>query len=131
MSYHLKEIPKGILGEFSKIEEEFLEFLDAIDQDNILMALIELSDMLGAIEYYREKYNLIIPEDVAYVGNISNVIENMRGCLNVYKETKSLEHLHLLEANMYTWCSFFNISKERLKIMTDATQRAFKSGRRK
>jgi hypothetical protein len=33
VGYHLSPIPKGILGEFSKIEEEFLEAKDAIKQD--------------------------------------------------------------------------------------------------
>jgi hypothetical protein len=34
MSYHLVEIPKGEIGEFSKIKEEFLEFEDAHNQKN-------------------------------------------------------------------------------------------------
>lgn len=31
MSYHLTEIPRGVFGEFSKIEEEFLETKDALE----------------------------------------------------------------------------------------------------
>ncbi len=60
MSYHLSDIPKGIFGEFSKIEEEFLEAADAFDQKNPLMVLQELSDMLGAIEAYAKQYNLTL-----------------------------------------------------------------------
>lgn len=52
--YHLKEIPKGKLGDFSKIEEEFLEFKDAHEQKVAIMELIELSDLYGAIESYLE-----------------------------------------------------------------------------
>jgi NTP pyrophosphatase (non-canonical NTP hydrolase) len=60
MSYHLTEIPKGTYGEFSKINEEFLEAADALNQDNPLMVLQELSDMLGAVEAYVAKYNITL-----------------------------------------------------------------------
>jgi hypothetical protein len=60
--YHLKFIPKGVLGESSKILEEFKEFEDALEQDNTLMALLELSDIIGAIEAYASKYNLTLDE---------------------------------------------------------------------
>jgi hypothetical protein len=53
--YHLKDIPKGIFGEVSKIEEEFLEFKDALKQGNDIMALIELSDQIGAIRGWLER----------------------------------------------------------------------------
>lgn len=57
MGYHLREIEKGELGEFSKIREEFEEAEDALGQDAKLMLLCELSDMLGAIEAYLEKHH--------------------------------------------------------------------------
>jgi hypothetical protein len=50
--YHLTEIPKGTLGELSKIEEEFLELKDAYQQDCKIMMMVELSDMYGAIEEF-------------------------------------------------------------------------------
>lgn len=52
MGYHTKEIERGVIGEFSKIREEFLEAEDAFEQDNKIMLLVELSDLLGAIEEY-------------------------------------------------------------------------------
>lgn len=55
MGYHKTEIPRGILGEASKIEEEFLEFKDALAQKNAVMALCELSDLIGAIAAYVKK----------------------------------------------------------------------------
>lgn len=58
MGYHLVDIEKGELGEFSKIREEFLEAEDAFNQGNIVMVLLELSDMLGAIDLYCRKYNI-------------------------------------------------------------------------
>lgn len=50
MGYHLKEIQKGVYGEVSKIEEELRELEDALVQKNRVMALVELSDMVGAIK---------------------------------------------------------------------------------
>ena len=56
MTYHLKEIPRGEFGELSKIQEEVLEAIDAEEQNNRLMVLIELSDIIGAIDGYLVKY---------------------------------------------------------------------------
>ena len=53
--YHLTEIPRGEYGEISKILEEAAELKDAMEQGQKLMCLIELSDLLGAIEGYIEK----------------------------------------------------------------------------
>lgn len=55
--YHVSDIPKGEIGEFSKIEEELFEAKDALQQGAQLMALLEFSDMLGAIESYLEKHH--------------------------------------------------------------------------
>lgn len=60
MSYHLTEIKRGVFGEPSKITEEYQEFIDAINQENPIMALQELADMLGAIEGYAAKYNITL-----------------------------------------------------------------------
>lgn len=54
--YHLKKIEKGVLGEASKIKEEVEEFLDALDQESKIMALVELSDLVGAINAYCENH---------------------------------------------------------------------------
>lgn len=55
--YHLQDIPKGQLGEISKIEEELLELKDAHEQRSKIMELVELSDMLGAVALYLEKHH--------------------------------------------------------------------------
>lgn len=60
--YHRREIPKGKFGEVSKIEEEYLEFQDALDQNNPIMVLCELSDMVGAIEGYIKRYNITLDQ---------------------------------------------------------------------
>lgn len=54
--YHIDDIPRGEYGEISKILEEAAELKDAMEQGQKLMCLIELSDMIGAIEGYLEKY---------------------------------------------------------------------------
>jgi hypothetical protein len=54
--YHLNDIPRGEYGELSKVIEEALELKDAMEQGQKLMCLIELADILGAIEGYLEKY---------------------------------------------------------------------------
>lgn len=53
--YHLSAIPKGTLGDWSKVEEEFAECADAITQKNKVMTLVEISDLLGALDAYVRK----------------------------------------------------------------------------
>jgi len=57
IGYHINKIERGILGEPSKIREELEEFLDATEQDVSIMALVELSDMIGAVEAYLNKHH--------------------------------------------------------------------------
>jgi rubrerythrin len=52
MGYHTKKIQKGEFGHASKIREEYEEFIDAYEQSNPVMELVELSDLIGAIEAY-------------------------------------------------------------------------------
>jgi hypothetical protein len=60
MGYHTRKIEKGVVGEASKIREEFEEFMDAVKQNNRVMELVELSDMVGAIELYIKRYDMDI-----------------------------------------------------------------------
>lgn len=55
--YHLSAIPKGVLGEPSKIAEECAEFMDAIDQNAKVMALVELADLYGAMSAYLTRHH--------------------------------------------------------------------------
>lgn len=57
MTYHLSNIHKGHYGELSKLQEELDEALDAHEQGIKLMILVELSDLIGAIEGYIEKHH--------------------------------------------------------------------------
>jgi len=62
MGYHIKEIPKGTYGDFSKIREEFLETEDAYAQANPIMLFVELADLVGAIEAFVESHNLSLAD---------------------------------------------------------------------
>ena len=62
MGYHKKQIPKGELGKFSKIREEFLELEDAFVQGDVILELCELSDLIGAIESYLEPRKISIED---------------------------------------------------------------------
>lgn len=50
--YHLRPIQKGVVGEASKIREEAEEFIEALEQGVAVMALVELSDLIGAIQSF-------------------------------------------------------------------------------
>lgn len=62
MSYHINEIEKGKLGEFSKIKEEFEELQDAFQQEHIVLQICEMCDLIGAIELYAKKFNLTLDD---------------------------------------------------------------------
>ncbi len=62
MGYHKREIQKGKIGEYSKIKEEFEELSDAVDQQNKVLIICELTDMIGAIEEYVKQFNLTIQD---------------------------------------------------------------------
>ena len=57
MAYHLKKIKKGVKGEVSKIREELEELEDAIEQGNTIEALVELSDIVGAIDLFLKAHH--------------------------------------------------------------------------
>ena len=71
MSYHINKIEKGMFGEHTKITEEYLEFIDVIEQNNPILQLVELSDLLGAIEAYVKKYNITL-NDLIYMKTLTN-----------------------------------------------------------
>ena len=50
--YHLTKIERGVVGQSSKILEEVRELMDAERQGCTVMALVELSDLIGAVEAY-------------------------------------------------------------------------------
>ena len=69
--YHMRHIERGVLGEASKVREEVEEFIDAVDQGVSLMALVELSDLTGAVDAYLQKHHPSIT--LADLKEMSNV----------------------------------------------------------
>ena len=78
--YHLSEIPKGVIGQSSKIMEELLELQDAEKQKSSIMALVELSDLIGAVIHYLEKTHPTVSiDDLVTMSNITRrAFENGR-----------------------------------------------------
>lgn len=73
--WHEKKIKKGIFGELSKIEEELEEAKDAEDQNLDVMLLIELSDIVGAVEgVSMKKFNMPIEQLLAFARKRSEII---------------------------------------------------------
>lgn len=70
--YHTTLIQRGILGESSKMLEEIYELIDAELQGCKVMAILELADLLGAIEAYLEKkkYGITL-EDLRLMSSIT------------------------------------------------------------
>ncbi len=62
MGYHLVKISKGVLGEPSKIIEEVEELIDAMKQQNKILASVELSDIYGAVEEVAKRYGLTMAD---------------------------------------------------------------------
>lgn len=54
--YHIQDIPRGVIGEPSKIIEEAHEVADAHQQGVNIMTAVELSDLIGAVDRFREKH---------------------------------------------------------------------------
>jgi len=73
--YHIAEIPKGTLGEISKIEEELAELKDAETQGIKIMVMVELSDVYGALEFYAEKQGLTM-EDVKKFSDLNKKVKS-------------------------------------------------------
>lgn len=65
MGYHKRKINKGELGKSSKIREELEELEDALEQNNIILALCELADLYGAMSSFVEQnFSDISMEDI-------------------------------------------------------------------
>lgn len=77
MGYHKQIIKKGILGEFSKIEEEFQELTDSVQQDAKILTLCELADLCGAIDLFvKKQFNLTIEDLVKMSKLTQSAFEN-------------------------------------------------------
>lgn len=62
MPYHLRKIEKRKVGTIEKILEEVEEYQDAMEQGCSIMALVELSDIYGALQLVAEKHNVTMDD---------------------------------------------------------------------
>lgn len=75
--YHVREIQKGTLGEFSKIVEEYTELLDAHEQNAKVLEICELTDLIGAIRYYAgNKFNLSLEDLIKFSMQTEKAFKN-------------------------------------------------------
>jgi hypothetical protein len=131
--YHTKEIPKGELGEFSKIQEEYEEFLDAIEQNNKIMAIVELCDLYGAIQKFKEKYGIDYYLDLTpFMSETYNPLMSMDSTMRLLKHDNSLanDRISYVETAIHYYAEYYKLTLQDIKIMSKATERAFASGRR-
>lgn len=99
--FHKRIIKKGVYGELSKIEEELQEAYDAEEQGQDLMLLIELSDMVGAIEGVAKKYGMNLEQlrNFATLRSYVAIEENKEEIQTENKENKKnsdVQYIHSL-----------------------------------
>lgn len=153
--YHLKDIAKGVNGEISKIEEELFELHDANEQKSKIMALVELSDLIGAIELYVDKYHQklseIIPfelnslikiqtnDHVLKASNFRGTLDEIKTQLDFMKEyhkfnkfSKQINPISniLIIISLYLKNNYPNFNFNDLVVMKDITKRTFENGHR-
>lgn len=143
--YHIKEIQKGQLGEQSKIYEEALELQDAIEQDCRIMQLVEMSDLVGAVEYFAIKHDVLDIENFknllnsltyARVDFDNSEIGHLLQTIEKYPEDKDSITLENWMSKILLSLHYFlnkyhsGYTLEDLYKMSKITERAFVNGRR-
>jgi hypothetical protein len=74
--FHVSKIKKGVYGELSKIQEELDEAVDASLRGHDLMLIIELSDIIGAVEGVSLKYGFTVEQLLKFARLRTEVIKN-------------------------------------------------------
>jgi phosphoribosyl-ATP pyrophosphohydrolase len=144
VGYHIAPIPHGVYGQMSKVVEEIHEAMDAYNQGNHLMVLLELSDVILAMHGVTQGQGVSVKQcmtaDIAYCDcerqdhaswdDVSKVFgEVLRNTdaspIILYR----LFDTTLQVINRYVWT--FNMNLHHLYKMMEATARAFEAGHRK
>ncbi len=71
MGYHTRNFEKGIYGDFSKVQEEWEELLDARFQNARVLELCEIADLYGAIAGYVESNFGMTMGDIAQMAEMT------------------------------------------------------------
>lgn len=140
--YHLHAFSKGVVGELSKVEEEVLELEDALLQDSSIMALVELSDLVGAVNAFIARHHpqlaefpplaIIVDKDdsPSALSDIKAAVLALgQGEMDETTLRRKVGHLFGL-VDDFTRCEFPGLGLEDLEKMSAITQRAFKNRRR-
>lgn len=135
--YHIKFITKGVLGYFSKIEEEFSEFIDAHEQKSVVMELVELSDLIGAtIAFYRKNgkdsrwvnvHEVLMKESSKNAVTYEELIQKFD---TVDKNKPDFTDLANFILAIHHYVKQYNLTYSDLFVMHTITERAFLSGQR-
>ena len=138
MAYHVTEITKGIIGEWSKVIEEIEEYRDALLQECKIMAIIELSDLYGAIDAYLYNENTNFEEySSEYIIKYTKTITEVSS-FDLIALIYALEHIKIKNeklAELYVSLDVYLKTHYRLNIldlktMSLITKRAFDTGSR-
>lgn len=72
--FHKRPIhPRGTYGNLSKLEEELDEVREALEQGQIFMAMIELSDLIGAIGGLAEKHGYSLEDLIQFSEKVREI----------------------------------------------------------
>jgi hypothetical protein len=139
--YHINVIDKGVYGEFSKVAEEFQEVQDAWEQKCSIMAIVELSDMLGAMETFYPNFHKHLEQAREQLRH--RIVQNghepveARAKIEITKAFQFVKLGHnpewavsnlLSQIMEYLFC--YNLDIDDAMEMSTITKRAFTNGRR-
>ena len=137
LGYHINFINKGVLGSFSKIEEEFNEFKDAHNQKSVIMELLELSDIIGATMYLYRKNNkssrwvnvhdVLMKESSNTTMSYEDLLEKFNRLNKAKPDFTDLANFILA---IHHYVKRFNMSYSDLYAMHTITERAFLNNHR-
>lgn len=85
MSYHKNRIHKHDYKSPFKLIEESHEFIDSLSQNNKIMALVELSDLYGAIEYQANKLGATMKDLEIMANATKSAFKSSRHSFDLYE----------------------------------------------
>jgi hypothetical protein len=134
--YHLRDIPRGVFGQLSKIQEEILECEDAYNQGSSVMLLLELADLVGAIRGYLATKKLSFTDCGAdFKFELGCTWLALTDSFRKVEEAKTfITRLSALDATLELigrYIRRWNLEFTDLIRMADITDRAFTTGHRK
>lgn len=121
-NWHQTQIEKGVYGELSKVAEEIAEIADTYASDQPVMTLIELSDILGAIDgflvnrtgYGIEENPRVVPW--SETGSLDAQLASLQQSFHDAQEADrkgdwvaTFAALHRIVSQVCTWASLYGV----------------------